>query len=198
MPTDINTISAWATLVLAIVTIPTLLFIAASFTLQAKATDLQAKATLEQSKVTKLEFDRATMEKKPIFFARKLSDEKIQNSNYTIYKYEVELLRNDICSFKAHIEYSQEFEKLYPQKIAQLYPPISLGLIEGTILPLKYKIDDSVSEKYYRERHSESPPVSITIRIEFSDKIKVNYEQILGIVHEMPPISLPPVIKEKA
>lgn len=187
MPTDINTITAWCVIISTIISALTGFFIVQTF-------QLQAKVATEQSKLTKLEFERNMMEKRPLFFARSLPNTTTESGENVIYKFEIELMRNDITTYNSKMTPSKDLLDLGLKMLYKPLETISVGLVEGTKLNIWYTLDQTLLAKYYDKKTDGAGPLSITVEIKFKDGRGIEYEQKIGIVNNMEPIALPPTL----
>lgn len=185
MPTDINTISAWTFLISTLVTALTGFFIVQTF-------QLQAKVAAEQSKITKLEVEKAIMEKRPLFFAEMVENEIGRTDyNFEYGKYELKLIRNDIYSLKINPKFSEEFSNLNPILLHELgeFPN---GMIENTIMHFYYKVDKTILMEYENITREEHRELSLTFELEYRDAIGNEYIQEIVTGHGYLPYNKPP------
>jgi len=193
MPTDINTLQAWAAIISALITIPTLFFIAGSFTMQARATELQAQASLEQSKTTKLEVQRSVMEKRPLFFAEKqtFNDCDSLTAQPMQHIIKLTLLRNDIYRYKIDLIFPPGFEKHYTFDNFPI--GAEKGLIEGSILTIRYLISEQLPPFLKTKEFNQS--FAFYVKITYLDLLQNEYTQFILVYNEYDPISYPPESK---
>lgn len=184
MPTDINTISAWAFLISTLVSALTGFFIVQTF-------QLQAKVAHQQSKITALEIERRIMEKRPLFFAERVENDIGKHESAKDYgKYELKLLRNDVYDFRLTHKFSDDLEKL-EVKIEDNVWTFPDGMIEDTIIHFYYTVERSKLTAYETSTSVEDQDLKVTIYLEYKDALDNEYTQIITTSHGYIPYNHP-------
>lgn len=188
MPTDINTIQAWAAVISAIITALTGFFIVQTFI-------LQAKVAQEQSKITRLEVEKSLKEKNPLFFATIV---RVFPENYVskdiVTTYEVEVRRNDIYSFRYKLTHFNDFTS---SNFEFTLPPngINKGLIEGTKLIIKRSVNRHLIQDFKRSG-GDINKLAFGITFHYNDILRNDYTQDITFLFDLDPISFPPFIPQ--
>lgn len=184
MPTDINTITAWCVIASTIISALTGFFIVQTF-------QLQAQVAAEQSKITKLEFERSLMEKRPLFFAKRYQElPDLFRIGYRSYRVELELKRGDIFNCRVEIK-----PRSYDVQLWNCFDIKHLGIIEGSKLVIDYHINKSTMENVLKMDNSGSD-LAIDIKFKFQDILNNDYIQQITIPLIQEPVSYPPYIEQ--
>lgn len=153
---------------------------------------LQGNMASNQAKVTKLEFDRFQIEKKPLFFGKRIANVPIADSQIFYYNYELELLRDDIKEYSCELVFSDGLKNSGLKVISEPIKSTQNGLIEGTRFQLTYSLDQIKVQELYGNQPVPHGELRITLNFSFTDAKKIKYKQIITIDNEKDPFSLPP------
>lgn len=187
MPVDQVTIQTIAFVGSAIISFGTAILIYKTFS-------LQEKIASDQAMVTKLEFEKYQIEKKPLFFGKRIANVPIADSQNFLYNYELELKRDDITKYSCEITYSDGMTNSGMKVISQPEKSTPNGLIEGTKFQLTYSLDQVKMQELYGNQPIPAGQLNITLTISFTDPKKVKYKQVITIDNEKEPFALPPEI----
>lgn len=184
MPTDINSIQAWCAIITALITLIASYFVVETFT-------LQAQVMLEQSKITKLEVERSIKEKRPLFKAERIivpGETKMDTESYII---KFSLVRSDIYNFSSVItHYNKNPEQSFT--FSEM-PDVYDGIIEGTIINLKYKLKATL-RYLLTELSNEDGHLDFFVIFTYKDILGNKYRQEVVVRYFDYPISKPPTI----